>query len=171
MRRVLLVGPRGSGKTSVGRALAGQLGWRFVDADEELQRRAGRTIREIIEAEREAGFREREAAVLADLCAQDDAVIATGGGAVLRADNRERLRSAGRVVLLMADVDTLHRRISADPASAATRPNLAGGGRAELEGQLAARLGHYREVAHLTLDTAGRSPEELAGLIVAALRE
>jgi shikimate kinase len=171
MSRVLLVGPRGSGKTSVGRALAGQLGWRFVDADEELQRRAGMTIREIFAAEKEEGFREREAALLPELCALEDAVIACGGGVVLRPDNRARLSAAGLVVLLMADVDTLHRRTSIDPASAATRPDLAGGGREEVAAKLAERAELYRAVAQVVVNTARLSPEELAGLIVAALRE
>src|SRR4051812_44497385 len=144
MRRVLLVGPRGSGKTSVGRELAGRLGWRFVDADEELQRRAGMSVRDIFQAEGEPGFREREAALLPELCAPDDAVIATGGGVVLRPDNRARLSAAGLVVLLVADIDTLHRRISTDPASGATRPDLAGGGREEVAAKWAERAELYR---------------------------
>src|SRR5215218_9277728 len=133
MTRLVLVGPRGSGKSSAGRLLAESLGWRFVDAHEELQRRAGRTVREVFAAEGEAGFREREAALLAELCALEQAVIATGGGAVLRADNRARLREAGPVVWLTADVDTLWSRIDADAASAETRPALLGGGREEVE--------------------------------------
>jgi shikimate kinase len=171
MSRVLLVGPRGSGKTSVGRALAGQLGWRFVDADEELQRRAGMTIGDIFKAKGEAGFREREAALLPELCALDDTVIACGGGVVLRPDNRALLSVAGLVVLLMADVDTLHRRISTDPVSGATRPDLAGGGREEVAAKLAERAELYRCVAHVVVNTAVLSPQELAGLIAEKVKE
>src|SRR5689334_7067287 len=104
---LFLIGYRGSGKTTVGRLVADRLGWAFVDADSVLEERYGQTIREIFAAEGEAGFRDKEAAVLADLCRATDAVIATGGGIVLRAANRVLLKRHGLVVWLAADPPTL----------------------------------------------------------------
>src|SRR5438874_12765383 len=105
-KTVFLVGPRGSGKSTVAQLLAARLGWDWVDADAELEARCGRSIREVFAEEGEQGFRQHEAEVLAELGRRSNVVIATGGGAVLREDNRERLRRGG-VVWLTARVDTL----------------------------------------------------------------
>lgn len=164
MRLVFLIGPRGSGKSTVGRVLAGRLGWDFADADVWLEERAGLTIREIFEREGEAGFRERETAMLRDLAEWDGHVIATGGGVVLRAENRELLQR-GAIVYLTADVDTLWRRACADATTAQRRPALLGGGRDEVARVVAAREGLYRECAHLVVATGDRTPEEVAGEI------
>jgi shikimate kinase len=169
--RVFLIGPRGSGKSTVARLLAGRLGWAWLDADSVLEGRAGRSVRAVFADEGEAGFRRREADVLAELAALDRHVIATGGGAVLRADNRERLRSAGVVVWLTADADTLWGRIAADGTTAERRPALAGGGRDEVVEVLRRREALYGECAHHVIDTAGRSPEEVAAAVLARLAE
>src|SRR6188768_2626659 len=108
---LFLIGYRGSGKTTVGRLLADRLGWAFLDADAVLEDRYGRTIREIFAAEGEAGFRDKESAVLADLCTRTDTVIATGGGIVLREVNRRLLNQNGFVTWLTADPPTLLARI------------------------------------------------------------
>ena|SRR5947209_18766611 len=113
--RIYLVGPRGSGKTAVGRLLAERLGCKFLDADVELEARAGRSIADIFAVECESGFREREATLLADLARLDRHVIACGGGIVLRPDNRERLRNTGFCVWLAGEPATLSRRIDCDP--------------------------------------------------------
>src|SRR5262249_29155098 len=125
---VFLVGYRGTGKTAVARLLAERLGWEWVDADGALERLDGRTIREIFAAEGEAGFRANEEAVLADLCRGERRVIATGGGVVLREANRQRMRSAGRVVWLTADARTVWGRLQGDPTTAERRPAVAVGG-------------------------------------------
>src|SRR5947208_11489758 len=88
---IFLVGYRGSGKTTVARALADRLGWTWADADVVLEARHGRSIRQIFAEEGEAGFRDKEAALLEDLCGLRRHVIATGGGIVLRPENRRRL--------------------------------------------------------------------------------
>jgi len=167
--RLFLIGFRGTGKSTVARLLAQALGWDSLDADAELEARCGRSIRAVFAEEGEAGFRDREAAVLADLCGRDRVVVATGGGVVLRTANRERLRT-GTVVWLTADADTLCRRLAADPATAERRPALAGGSaacdRAEVEQLLHQREPLYRACANLTVDTTGRTPEEVATAIL-----
>jgi shikimate kinase len=143
--------------------LADALGWDWIDADAEIEARAGMTIRHIFDAEGEAGFRRRESETLAGLCGRERVVVATGGGIVLRPDNRERLRS-GRVVWLTGDPETLWRRIQDDPTTADRRPNLtSAGGRDEVEALLLAREPLYRECAGRVLDTTTRTPEAIVG--------
>src|SRR2546430_46989 len=100
---IFLIGYRGSGKSTVGRVLAARLGWDFVDADVVLEERYGHTIRDIFAAEGETGFRNKESTVLADLCTRTKTVIATGGGVVLRHENRVRIKKCGFVAWLSAD--------------------------------------------------------------------
>lgn len=168
MSRIFLIGYRGTGKTTVGRLLAARLGWAFADADAELEARAGCTIAEIFRAEGEPGFRDREAAVLADLAELPDHVVATGGGVVLRAANRGLLKASGFVAWLHAPADVLLRRIEADPTTAARRPNLVAGGLAEIVALLAVREPLYRGLADAAFDAAAASPDELANAILAA---
>ena len=97
---IFLVGMMGSGKTTVGRALAQRLHLPFIDTDKILVERTGVPVTTIFEIEGEAGFRRRESAVIAELAHAPDQVVATGGGAVLSADNRALMRSAGRVIYL-----------------------------------------------------------------------
>ena len=104
---LVLVGMPGCGKTTVGRALAQLSGKPFVDLDEEIVRRAGRPIPYIFQTEGEEAFRELEARVLAEVCAQSGQVVATGGGAVLRAENRAAMRRAGRVYFLRRSLEEL----------------------------------------------------------------
>jgi shikimate kinase len=163
---VILIGPRGSGKSTVARLLAGRLGWDWVDADDALERRLGLSIRALFAAEGEAGFRDREAAVLADLCRLRRHVVATGGGVVLREDNRTLLRASGRVVYLTADVETLWQRLQGDGSTAERRPMLTVGGREEIAEVLRLREPLYRGCADLTVQTAGRPPEEVAAEVL-----
>lgn len=164
--RIFLIGYRGSGKTSVARLLAGRLGWNWLDADTVLEARHGRTVRQIFAEEGEAGFRDKEAALLEELCRCDGHVIATGGGVVLRPANRERLR-AGLVVWLTAEAPTLWQRINADGVTAERRPNLTVGGLSEVEELLRQREPLYRACAGLVVDTTGRTPETIADDILA----
>jgi shikimate kinase len=168
MSLLFLIGYRGSGKTTVGRLVADRLGWAFVDADALLEERHGRTIRDIFAAEGEAGFREKEAATLADLCTHTNCVIATGGGIVLRDENRKLLKQHGVVAWLTADPATLVARIQADPSTAERRPHLAGGGLAEIEQLLAVREPLYRACADVVVPVGALSPEHAADAILAA---
>lgn len=165
---LFLVGYRGSGKTTVGRALADRLGWAFLDADAVLEGRAGKTIRDIFAADGEAAFRDLESLVLADLVKHADTVVATGGGVVLREANRQLLTSHGFVAWLTADAPTLWTRIQGDPTTADRRPALAGGGFEEVERLLAVREPLYRGVADVAIPAGAWSPERAADAILAA---
>jgi shikimate kinase len=168
---LFLIGLRGSGKSTVARLLASELGWNWLDADDELEKRYGQSIRAIFESEGEAGFREKESVVLEELCGLRRHVIATGGGGVLRERNRVLLRASGRVVWLTADIETLWKRVRSDSATADRRPQLTVGGRAEMEGILHFREPLYRQCADLVVDSAGREPNEIAAEILRWLRE
>jgi shikimate kinase len=165
--RVFLIGPRGSGKTTAGRLLAGRLGWAFVDADEELEARAGRSIAAIFAADGEPAFRELESAVLHDLATRARHVIACGGGVVLRDEHRQLLRTTGHCVWLTGGPATLTDRLAADPTTAVRRPSLTDlPTRAEIESLLREREPLYREVAHCVVATDGRSPDEVVSAIL-----
>jgi len=149
-RHLVLVGPMGAGKTSIGRCLARHFDLAFVDSDHEIEARTGATVPTIFECEGEAGFRAREREVIAALLAEPASVIATGGGAVLDAGNRQRLAAHGFVVHLCADVRTQLERLVRDRS----RPLLAGADREATLHRLAAeREPLYAEVADLVFDT------------------
>jgi shikimate kinase len=155
---VTLIGYRGTGKTSVAPPLAARLGFDVLDADAEIERRAGRTVREIFAEEGEAGFRAREREVMAEHLAKSRLVIAAGGGAVLNPETRSAMRAAGPVVWLRASVDTIERQIAADSTTRQRRPNLtASGGRGEIEEMLKIREPIYSQCATITVDIDGRS--------------
>ncbi len=168
-RGLVLVGYRGTGKTTVGRILAERLSWKFIDADQELETREGRSIATIFADDGEPAFRDREEQIIANLCLRDETVLATGGGAVLRATNREALRSVGFVAWLTADADTLVRRLTRDQSRPNPRPALtAAGTLAEIGDVLTARLPLYREVSDLEVDTVGRTSHEVAQAVLRA---
>jgi shikimate kinase len=167
---IFLIGYRGTGKTTVGRLLAGRLGRESIDADDEIERRAGKTIAAIFADDGETVFRDLEAAVMAELCRRTQLVVAPGGGAVLRESTREAMRAAGQVVWLTASVDTIVSRLAEDAVTGDRRPNLtAVGGQAEIEAVLAARTPIYRACATFVVDTEGKSPADVAEEIIACL--
>lgn len=163
---LFLIGARGSGKSTIARLLAHELGWDWLDADDELEKRYGQSIRAIFAQEGETSFREKESTVLAALCRLPRHILATGGGVVLREANRSLLRSSGRLVWLRGDVETLWQRVQADAASAERRPPLSIGGRAEMEEVLRFREPLYRQCADYIVDTAGREPKEIVAEIL-----
>src|SRR3954468_15965258 len=109
--RIHLIGPRGGGKTTGGRLLAERLGWTFADTDERIERAAGLSIAELFATRGENSFRELEAEVLSAFGAAERIVVATGGGVVLRPENRELLRTMGRTIWLTAPAEVLWQRI------------------------------------------------------------
>jgi shikimate kinase len=167
-RPIFLIGYRGSGKSSVARLLAERLAWAWLDADAVLEQRHGRTIRQIFAEDGEAAFREMEAAILCEHCLLERHVVATGGGVILREDNRKLLKQAGTVIWLTADAATLWRRLQADISTPDRRPNLTTGGIAEIEALLRAREPLYAACAHFVQDTAARSPEKVAEAVLKA---
>ena len=164
-----LIGYRGTGKTTVARALASRLTWQAIDADEEMERRHG-SARTLFERDGEAAFREKEAALLAELASLERHVIATGGGVILRPENRALLARTGRTIWLTADVATLWERITSDPRTAQRRPALTVGGIEEIVEVMRAREALYRGCADLIISTQDRTPEEVAETVVAELR-
>ena len=156
----------GAGKTTVGRLLARRLKRSFHDADEEIERRCGVRIPVIFEIEGEAGFRARESQVIAELCALDNAVLATGGGAVLAEENRRRIAAHGTVIYLHARPSHLWQRVRHDR----NRPLLATADPLrKLEKLYAERDPLYREVADLVIDTGKQSVQALAKELLARL--
>jgi shikimate kinase len=167
---ITLVGYRGSGKSSVAPALAARLGWHSVDADSEIERRSGCTIREIFREQGEPGFRRIERDVISDLLTRRHVVLAAGGGAVLSPETRRHMTSAGPVIWLQASVETILERVRADSASGERRPSLTDGDpRTEVESLLAVREPLYREVATIAISTDDRPLKEIVDEIVARL--
>jgi shikimate kinase len=163
---IVLVGMMGAGKSTVGRLLARRLKRTFYDSDEEIERRCGVKIPVIFDIEGEAGFRAREAQVIADLSALERAVLATGGGAVLAEENRRRLAAHGTVVYLHARPGYLWQRVRHDR----NRPLLATADpQKRLEELYLTRDPLYREVADVVLDTGRQSAQSLAKEILARL--
>jgi shikimate kinase len=160
---LVLIGYRGTGKSTVGRLLASRLGRRVVSTDAEVVRRAGRAIPDIVQASGWEHFRDLESDVCRHFAAQENLVIDTGGGAILRALNVEALRATGRLFWLTATVETIRRRIHADTE----RPSLTGTKSFvdEIEEVLRQREPAYQAAAHDTIATDARTPVELADLI------
>jgi shikimate kinase len=151
---IFLVGMMGAGKTSVGRLLAKRLSKVFYDSDHVIEQRTGVKIPVIFEIEGEQGFRHRESVVLDQLTALNEIVLATGGGAVLASENRDKLRSRGTVVYLRASVKDLLNRTRHDK----NRPLLhTPDPRARLNELYEFRDPLYRETAHITVETGSQS--------------
>jgi shikimate kinase len=161
---IVLIGYRGSGKTTLGRGLARELKWRFIDLDELIVQRVGFSIREIFEQQGEGVFRKAESDVLLDALGREDHVISLGGGAVLAEENRRAIANSGHVVIyLRAEPEELHRRIAADPLTAANRPGLTrlGGSVEEVRELLAQRGPIYQQVKTIELDVNAADTEAL----------
>lgn len=169
---IVLIGYRGSGKTTLGRLLAGQLGIAFVDLDEIITQSAGRSIKDIFATEGESGFRQRESQALLDALRRDRHVISLGGGAVLAEANRQAIQASGHaVVYLRASAEELHRRINADPSTAAQRPSLTrlGGTVEEVRTLLQQREPIYQQVRTAELDVESNDLEALLQQLVEQL--
>jgi shikimate kinase len=163
---IFLVGYRGSGKTTVAAVLAERLGWKWIDADAELERKQAKTIKQIFAEEGEPAFRNYETAILKELVAGDRRIVAFGGGIVLREANCQLLIENGKVIWLRAPAEVLYQRIMADGTTAERRPNLtAQGGIGEIRSLLAQREPLYAAVADLEVQ-ASRPPAEIAETIL-----
>jgi shikimate kinase len=156
----------GAGKTTVGRALARKLNKQFIDSDHEIEARTGASIPLIFEIEGEDGFREREAETIRDLTTRQGIVLATGGGAILREDNRRCLKEHGTVIYLRASIDSILQRTSHDK----NRPLLqTANPRERLEELTRVREPLYREVADIIVETGRPNIQSLVQSIIAQL--
>ncbi|MHC4179138.1 MAG: shikimate kinase [Planctomycetota bacterium] len=167
---LILIGYRATGKTTLARLLAGRLGWDWIDADVEIERRVGKSIARIFAEEGEPAFRDIEAEVIAGLCRRDRLVLAAGGGAPMRQESRRAMRDSGKVVWLVARPETILTRMSDDATTPGRRPNLTDRGPLEeITHLLARREPIYRESAHMVVDTEGKTPERLVAEILERL--
>jgi shikimate kinase len=159
---IFLIGPMGAGKTTVGKRLAKLKGMRFVDSDHEIERRTGVDVSFIFEKEGEDGFRRRERDVIAELTQEDNVVLATGGGAILHADNRRDLSARGFVVYLCTPVDQQLERTRYSKH----RPLLqTEDPRSRLENLMNERDPLYREIADMVIYTEGQQATNLVRII------
>lgn len=169
---IVLLGFRGCGKTTIGKRLADRLWQKVVDTDDLVSKAAGKTIREIFEQDGEQRFRDLEVEAVAQALAMDEVVVALGGGAVLREENRALLTaSAHKRLFLKCEPEELIKRINADPYTADTRPALTphGGGIEEVRELLAEREPLYRRVMTAELDVTNLTPEEAVPYLVRLL--
>ncbi|MBU3055149.1 shikimate kinase AroK [Pseudomonas indica] len=167
MRNVILVGPMGAGKSTIGRLLAKELRFPFKDSDKEIEQRTGADIPWIFDVEGEQGFRDREQAMLAELCDLGGVVLATGGGAVLRPENRQALRAGGRVVYLHTSVAQQLDRTARDRNRPLLRTADPG---AVLRGLMEIRDPLYREIADIIVETDERPPRMVVQEILERLQ-
>ncbi|MCB9545923.1 MAG: shikimate kinase [Myxococcales bacterium] len=163
-RHLLISGPMGTGKSTVGRLVADRLSLPFTDLDADVEAQAGCSVAALFAREGEAGFRVRERRALEAALAGPAAVIALGGGTIVDPENRHLIRQHGRLVTLTASLETLAERLAGDT----TRPLLAGGIEA-LADLVAVRSVAYAD-ADVVVATDGRDPEAVAAAVVAAWR-
>ena len=167
INNIVLVGPMGSGKTTVGRRLAEKLKVDFYDVDHEIIDKTGVSIDHIFDVEGEEGFRKRESKVLKELCNKSNIVLATGGGVVILEENRSIIKEAGSVIYLSSSVDQILRRT----AKSKTRPLLENSTdrRKTISNIIDSRESLYREIATIIINTNGKKLNEMINEILTLL--
>jgi shikimate kinase len=169
LTQIILIGYRATGKTSVGKLLAARLGCPFLDLDQELAKRQGQSIAELVATRGWPYFRGLEREMLVELIAPHDRVISTGGGAILQQDIWPRLQATSFIVWLMADRETICRRLMGDAQTMTQRPTLTGSDTyAEIAAVLQEREPLYRAGCHFAVDTTTLGLEEIVGRILGA---
>jgi len=164
---IILIGYRCSGKTSVGKGLARELGWGFVDTDDWLVSNDGRSVRNIVDDEGWEGFRRMEREVIQEVCGRDNTVIATGGGAVLNPENVAAMHKSGHVVWLKVSPEIVRQRMARDENTDDLRPSLTSKGLYdEIVGVLKERAPLYEQAMDVSIDTDGKSIEEIVDVII-----
>lgn len=167
--RLVLIGYRGTGKTSVAKILAERFSAKLISMDDLIVKKAGMSIPEIVEKHGWERFRDVESEVIKEISNDDDCVIDAGGGVVLKDENIKRLKKNGKIVLLKADVKTIAERIRDDTE----RPSLTGNKSSveEIEGVLEERKDKYDKAADFVVDTSNLSIEQVAEKIVGCLKK
>jgi len=167
INNIILVGPMGAGKTTIGRRLSERLNLDFFDSDHEIVNTTGVSIDHIFDVEGEKGFRDRESDVLKKLCNLPNIVLATGGGAVMLEENRELMKKASSIIYLSSSVDQILRRT----AKSKTRPLLekSNNRRKTITDIIEARDSLYREVSSYIIDTNGKKLNEVIDEIIESL--
>jgi shikimate kinase len=159
---IILCGFMGTGKSTIGRIVASRLGWQFVDTDQVIETRQGKSIKEIFDQAGESAFRQLETDLCKELATWTKHVIATGGGMVLRPENRDLLKQAGIVVCLEASAEEIYRRLQ----HATNRPLLSSPDpQQRIKELLAARAEAYGALPY-RIDTAGCKPSDTANLVI-----
>ena len=160
---IFIVGPMGSGKSTVGKIISSELFLTFYDTDEEIETRTGASIDWIFDLEGEEGFRKRESKILEDMVHKNSIVLSTGGGIILSETNREMLSSRGTVFYLATPIAVQLERTSKDK----DRPLLKNGDPGEILKNLhLARESLYKEVADYSVNTEGKSSQEVSSEII-----
>ncbi len=164
---IILIGFRGTGKTTVGELLSKRLERDFIDSDKSIESSTGKTIKQIFEKDGEEGFREIEAGVIAKLSKMDNKIIAAGGGAILRDNNVKNFKNNGFLVLLEAAPEIIHERVTQDEKTAQQRPSLTNKKPLEEIKHLIEQRKHaYKKAADYTINTSCISCENIVNEII-----
>ena len=164
---LILIGFRGTGKSTIGNRVAEQLGRKFIDIDGYIEKQEGTSIKKIFAQKGEDRFRELEKMAINEVCALDKLVIATGGGAVLNNENVENMKRNGFVILLESDADTIYERLIKDTDRNSQRPKLTEKNALdEIKHLLSVRYQYYHNSADFVLDTSFDSIENVCEKIV-----
>jgi shikimate kinase len=168
---LFLIGYRCTGKSSVGKLLAGILGWPFIDTDSLLVSESGSSVKEIVADQGWEGFRKIEHDILKQVCLTDRQVVATGGGIVLSDANVNRMKKTGKLIWLKAKTETIEKRMIQDQATEAFRPALTSKDNlAEIEETLIEREPYYQRAMDFYVETDGRQIADICDMIIRHFR-
>jgi shikimate kinase len=171
MKNIILIGYRGTGKTSVGRKLAEKMKLPFYDTDQLLTDRIGKTIKAWVEEKGWASFREEEKKVIQEISAQAPGIVSLGGGAVMDPENCKTIRQMGRIIWLTAGLQTILERMKSDPLNQDNRPALSDQDwENEAKDLLLKRSPVYRQLADFSIDTEGKTVETIAEELVPLIK-
>lgn len=169
---IVLIGYRGSGKSTVGRRLAARLKLRFVDIDDLIEERQGVAISDIVKSHGWGHFRKLERNTIEEISKEDHFIIAPGGGAVLDTDNVKALRKNGLIIWLKAEKQTLLKRMDQDPGTGTRRPALTGKGTSEeLKEVMSLREPIYERVSEIQIDTSRIDVETVVENVLTVLKD